>query len=77
MVLTALRRVGVCVWVACQQVASGMALSKVHSPAANPCVVQGAESEREQKYRVDRLYLIFNTARRWDVNKIFLNLDWA
>jgi hypothetical protein len=53
-----------------------MALSKVATPAS-PAAAPGVDVEREQKYRVDRLYLIFSTPRRWDVNRIFSNLDWA
>ncbi len=58
---------------------SGMAVSKVLPPGADPAAALafGPEAEKEQKYRVDRLYLIFSTARRWDVNKIFAGLDWA
>lgn len=57
--------------------ASGMAVSKVLPPGADPTLPVPPEMEKDQKYRVDRLYLIFSTVRRWDVNKIFAGLDWA
>ena len=59
---------------------SGMAVSKVLPPGVvetSPTTPVPAEQEKEQKWRVDRLYLIYSTAKRWDVNKIFAGLDWA
>ena len=56
---------------------SGMAVSKVLTPGADAAAPLTPEEEKEQKYRVDRLYLIYSTARRWDVNRIFASLDWA
>lgn len=54
-----------------------MAVSKVLPPGADPTAPLTPEEEKEMKYRVDRLYLILSTGRRWDVNKIFAGLDWA
>lgn len=54
-----------------------MAVSKVVTPGADTNAAPTPEEEQEQKYRVDRLYLVFSTTRRWDVNKIFAGLDWA
>ena len=64
---------------------SGMAVSKV-LPAGpvevppsttNPPPPPAEQGEKEQKWRVDRLYLIYSTTKRWDVNRIFAGLDWA
>jgi hypothetical protein len=35
------------------------------------------EDERNHKFRIDRLYLVFTTPRRWDINRIFAGLDWS
>jgi hypothetical protein len=59
------------------QAASGMAISKVLAQGADPAAPATEESELTQKWRVDRLYLIFSTKRRWHVNRIINSLDWA
>ncbi|EWM24393.1 hypothetical protein Naga_100283g6 [Nannochloropsis gaditana] len=63
--------------------ASGIAVSKVSTPPSTsslsplPAGIPSMDEEKEQKYRVDRLYLIFSTERRWDLPKIFEGLEWT
>ena len=45
-------------------------------PSTNP-PPPPEQGEREQKWRVNRLCLIYSTTKRWDVNRIFAGLAWA
>ena len=60
---------------------SGIAVSKVVATATPGEDLKAAaavvESEKDQKWRVDRLYLLFSTVRRWDVSRIFATLEWT